>query len=209
MTDFHDTVLPLPLAFGARGGPSRKTDVVALASGGEYRNSPQALSRRTYDAGAGLKSLADIQILMAFFEARGGALHGFRLRDPMDHRSGLAASIVSASDQQIGIGDGEQTVFQLIKIYADSAGSYVRPITKPVEGTVLIAVNGISVTAAIDALTGAVTFDVPPINGAVISAGFQFDVPVRFATDHLEVSLENFGAGKTAQIPLIEVQDHA
>lgn len=209
MTDFHDVVFPLPLAFGARGGPRRKTDIVQLASGAEHRNSPQALSRRIYDAGAGLKTLADIQTLIAFFEARGGQRHSFRLRDPMDHRSGPAASVLSAQDQQIGVGDGIQTEFQLIKTYGDDAGTYVRAITKPVAGTVLAAVNGAATPANVDPLTGVLTFGQAPASGAIISAGFQFDVLVRFDTDHLDISLESFGAGKAVSVPMVEVLDHA
>lgn len=209
MTDFHDAVFPLPLAFGARGGPHRKTDIVPLASGAEHRNSPHALSRRTYDAGAGLKTLADIQTLTAFFEARRGQHYSFRLRDPLDHQSGPAGNTLSAEDQEIGIGDGLQTAFQLTKTYGDSAGIYVRPITKPVAGTLMIAVNGEIVSAVVDPLTGIVTFADAPVHGAIISAGFQFDVQVRFAADHLDISLESFGAGKALSVPMVEVLDYA
>ena len=209
MTDFHDVDFPLTLSFGARGGPVRRTDITQLANGGEHRSSPHTGSRRRYDAGAGIKSLYDIHALIAFFEARSGQQYAFRFRDPMDHRSGLPAATLSASDQQIGVGDGAETQFQLVKAYADAGGEYVRAITKPVSGTVLAAVNGQTEAVSVDALTGRITFAAPPVNGALITAGFQFDVPVRFGTDHLDISLESFGAGKAESIPLIEVIDHA
>lgn len=207
MTDFHDVAFLLPLAFGARGGPSRKTEIARLASGHEHRNSPHAYSRRRYDVG--VKSLEDMQVLIAFFESRGGQQYAFRFRDPVDYHSGLPGSTVSPSDQQIGVGDGIQTEFQLMKSYSDSAGTYERIITKPVMGTVLVAIDEITTSVTVDPLTGMVTFDTAPSNGAIISAGFQFDVPVRFDTDVLDVSLEAFGAGQALNIPIIEVLDHA
>ena len=209
MTDFHDVAFPLPLAFGARGGPSRKTEIVRLASGHEHRNSPHVNSTRRYDAGVGVKSLEDIHVLIGFFEARGGQQYAFRFRDPVDYQSGVPGSTLSASNQQIGVGDGIKTEFLLTKSYSDSAGTYERTITKPVMGTVLVAVDGIATTVTVDPLTGVITFNTAPSSGAIISAGFQFDVPVRFDTDILDVSLEAFGVGQALNIPLIEVLDYA
>lgn len=209
MTDFHDVAFPLPLAFGARGGPSRKTDIVRLVNGFEHRNSPHANSRRRYDAGAGIKSLEDIHRLIAFFEARHGQRFAFRFRDPLDHVSGLPGSSLSPNDQQIGVGDGMQTDFQLIKTYGDPAAEYVREVTKPVAGTLTCHVDGVSATPTLDPLTGIISFSTPPSVGAIISAGFQFDVPVRFDTDFLDITLEAFGAGQMQTVPLIEVLHHA
>lgn len=209
MTDFHDVAFPLPLAFGARGGPSRKTDIVPLSNGHEHRNSPHAHSRRRYDVGIGIKSLSDIHVLIAFFEARHGQRYAFRLRDPIDHQSNAPGTTLSIGDQDIGVGDGIQTEFLLKKTYADTSGLHERAITKPVAGSVLVALDGVQTPVTVDALTGGVTFNTPPMSGAIISAGFQFDVPVRFDTDRLDISLEGFGAGQALNIPLIEVLDHA
>lgn len=209
MTGFHNISFPLSLAFGVRGGPRRKTDIVQLASGLEHRNNPHSLSRRRYDAGAGIKSLKDLQTLIAFFEARGGQAYAFRFRDPMDHNSAVPGGTPSMSDQTLGLGDGVQTVFTLAKTYGDEAGAYIRPITKPVAGTVLAAVDGQAVTPTVDVQTGEITLSSPPPLGAIISAGYQFDVPARFDTDHLDIALEAFEAGRAVSIPLIEVLDHA
>lgn len=209
MTDFHDVAFPLPLAFGARGGPQRRTDIVRLASGYEHRNSPHAYSTRQYNAGAGVKSLTDIHTLISFFEARQGQRFAFRFRDPMDHLSCNPGSTISASDQTIGVGDGVRTEFSLFKTYEDVAGLYVRPITKPVSGTVLVAIDGNMASPLIDFMTGQVIFVTAPATGASITAGYQFDVPVRFDTDRLNISLEAFGAGQVLDIPLLEVNDHA
>jgi len=212
MTDFHNVSFPLPLAFGASGGPSRQTDIAQLASGSEHRNTPHAQSRRKYNAGAGIKTLDELYDLITFFEARFGQLHSFRFRDPMDFKSCKPSETISATDQIIGTGDGERQEFQFIKHYSDAAGQYERAITKPVSGTVKIAINGAEIPASefeVNDLTGAVTFNTPPASENIITAGFEFDVPVRFDTDQLDIVLEAFGAGQAIFIPLIEVLDYA
>lgn len=209
MTHFHDVSFPLAIGFDARGGPVRTTEITPLASGREHRSTPHADARRRYNAALGLKSLDDIHTLIAFFEARRGPLYGFRFRDPMDHASGAPGATLSSGDQIVGTGDGVETQFQLVKSYGDQAGDYSRIITKPVLGTVLLAVSGESVNGTVDGLTGLVTLDAAPANGAIVSAGFQFDVPVRFDTEHLNISLESFKAGSAEAVPLLEVASDA
>ncbi len=212
MTEFHDTSFPLSLAFGASGGPSRTTEITQLASGAEHRNAPHALSRRRYNAGAGITSLDQLHDLISFFEARFGQLYSFRFRDPLDFQSCKPSETPKATDQFIGIGDGEETLFHLIKTYEDAGGSYERPISKPVMDSVVIALNGSLLPApqySVNAQTGQVTFQTPPTSGSVITTGFIFDVQVRFDTDQLDLALEAFGAGQAANIPLIEVLPHA
>lgn len=209
MTEFHDVRFPLALGFGARGGPSLRTDITRLASGAEHRNSPHDHARRRYDVGPGVKSLEDLSALIRFFQARKGQRHSFRFRDPLDHQSGLPGATLSMSDETIGMGDGVQTVFQLIKVYEDAGGRHERIITKPIAGTLLLAAGGQFISATLDTDSGQVSFDTPPGTGQVITAGFQFDVPVRFDTDHLAITLETFQAGTAGSVPLIEVPDHA
>ncbi len=200
MSSFHDVSFPLPLAFGASGGPVRQTEIITLASGHEQRNAAQANSRRKYDAGVGVKSLEDMRTLIAFFEARHGQLFGFRFRDPVDHDA----------DGNIGIGDGQTTQFQLKKTYADTENSWQRIITKPVVGTLTIQLNAQSTTDySIDYNTGMVVFNIAPAIDVQVIASFEFDVPVRFDMAHLSTSLEAFGAGVAVNIPLIEVIPHA
>jgi uncharacterized protein (TIGR02217 family) len=204
MSAFHEVLFPLKLAFGAAGGPERRTDVVTLGSGREERNTPWAHARRRYDVGGAVSSLDDLHELIAFFEARRGRLHGFRFRDFADWRSGAPSTAPSALDQSIGIGDGAQTAFQLIKAYGD----YQRPIRKPVDDSVLIAVNGVALSPsafAVNYTTGTVAFLAAPAAGHAITAGFAFDTPVRFDTDRLEASLDGFGAGRLIQVALIEL----
>jgi len=204
---FHDISFPAAIAFGSSGGPERRTEIVTLGSGREERNTPWAQSRRRYDAGVGLRSLDDLHALIGFFEARRGRLHGFRWKDHLDFKSCPPLQAVSALDQTLGEGDGVRTAFQLVKIYWDAAGSYERRIVKPVAASVRVAINAVALTPAdfgVDA-EGVVTLAHAAADGAVVTAGFQFDVPVRFDTDRLSIDLTAFRAGEAPSIPLVEI----
>jgi len=203
MTAFHEVRLPARLAFGSTGGVERRTEVVTLASGFERRSSPWANGRRRYLIGAGVRSLDDAATLVSFFEARRGRLYGFRFKDFADFKSCAPSGTVSATDQAIGVGDGTTAAFQLVKAYGD----FARDIRKPVTGTVVAAVGGVQTTAfTVDTTTGLITFTSPPGAGAAITAGFEFDTPVRFDADRIDVTLEGFDAGRMVAAPLIEVR---
>ncbi len=210
MAAFHEVRFPLRLALGTSGGPVRRTDIVNLSNGRENRNQRWRNSRRAYDAGSGVRSVTDLYAVLSFFEARGGQLYGFRFRDPVDHSSCPPLATPTAMDQRIGTGDGVTARFQLVKTYDDAGGSWTRIISKPVSGTVVISVNGSAVSASAfttDHETGMVTFaqGQVPAAGAAIRAGFDFDVPVRFDTDRIDVSLASFEAGRIPSIPLVEI----
>jgi len=206
--NFHNVRFPASLSFGSVGGPHRITDVVQLANGSEERNTPWAHSRRRYDAGMGMRSLDDVETMIAFFEARRGQMFGFRWKDWSDYKSCAASGQISATDQVLGQGDGVQTRFGLQKTYASGAFSYSRPITKPVEETVRVALDGalqdLGVTVDFD--TGVCLFDSPPPAGAEVTAGFEFDVPVRFDTDQIRTSVASFNAGEVPDVPVVEVR---
>ena len=202
LSSFHEVRLPLALAFSAQGGPERRTDIVALASGGEARNAVWSGSRRRWELGGAITKIEALHELVAFFEARRGRLHGFRFRDVLDDRSVAPGEPVSAADQTLGFGDGAEIVFPLIKTYGDTE----RRIFKPVPGSVRVAINGQEVgDAVVSSADGTVRFQKAPEIGAIITAGFLFDVPVRFDSDQLETSLEAFGAGRAGQVPIMEL----
>ncbi|NBZ86029.1 DUF2460 domain-containing protein [Stagnihabitans tardus] len=207
---FHDVRYPTNLSLGSSGGPERRTEIVTLVNGFEERNSPWSDSRRRYDAGAGMRSLDDLDTLITFFEARRGQLHAFRWKDWADYKTCRPSLVVSATDQVIGTGDGTRVTFQLSKTYASGSGSWTRVITKPVAGTVKIAVNGSErvpgADFSVDATTGVVTLQLPPAVGATVTAGCEFDVPVRFDTDRIAVTIATFHAGEIPQVPVIEVR---
>jgi len=207
---FHDVRFPPRLSLGSAGGPAWRTEIVTLANGHEARNAPWAQSRRHYDAGVGLSSLTDIAELLAFFEARRGRLHGFRWKDWADHRSGPPGRPPGPADQVLGIGDGLSVTFGLAKTYRSGAASVRRPIAKPVAGTVQVALDGAALLEGadfeVDPATGTVTFAVPPAVGGTVTAGFEFDVPVRFDTDRIEVSVASFQAGEVPRVPVVEIR---
>lgn len=207
---FHEVRFPSRLSFGSIGGPERRTEIVTLTNGFEERNTPWEHSLRRYDAGVGLQSLDDVEALIAFFEARRGQLHGFRWKDWADYKSCLPSKPVSFEDQLIGSGDGVSQVFPLKKVYASGGESYTRPILKPVAGTVLVALAGEPVTETsdwtVDTATGEIEFMLPPDVGVRVTAGFEFDVPVRFDTDRIQTSVANFQAGEVPQVPVVELR---
>jgi uncharacterized protein (TIGR02217 family) len=205
---FHEVRFPDDISRGARGGPQRRTQVVELASGDEERNASWANSRRRYDVAYGIRRADDLAAVVAFFEARNGRLHGFRFKDWADYKSCLPSQIPAATDQAIGTGDGSTKTFQLVKRYASGAQTWVRTITKPVVGSVMIALAGTPQATgwSVDVATGLVTFSSAPASGVTITAGFAFDVPVRFATDTLDVTLDLERLGSVTSIPLVEIR---
>lgn len=207
---FHEVRFPANLSFGSVGGPERRTDVVTLANGFEERNTPWAHSRRRYDAGLGMRSLEDVEALIAFFEARRGRLNGFRWKDWADFKSAPASVEPDFEDQLIGVGDGVTTAFQMVKTYASGTESYVRPVVKPVLGTISVGIQGDRQTETInynvDTTSGLITFASPPDQGVQVTAGFEFDVPVRFDTDSIQTSVASFRAGDVPSVPVLEVR---
>lgn len=208
--NFHEIRFPANLSFGSVGGPERRTEVVTLANGFEERNTPWAHSRRRYDAGVGMRSLDDIETLIAFFEARRGQLHGFRWKDWSDYKSCAPSKEPGFRDGVIGTGDGKTRAFSLVKQYRSGEESYARPITKPVAGSVVAGwdaaelVEGVHFT--VDATAGVITFQDAPAEGVEVSAGFAFDVPVRFDVDRIETSVANFQAGEVPSVPVVEIR---
>ena len=203
---FSEERFPLSVAFGTSGGPERQTEIVRLSTGHESRNQRHRHSARRYDAGSGVRSVKDLVAVLAFFEARRGRLVAFRFRDPLDWHSAGHGEAVSALDQLIGVGDGETREFQLAKTYGTGPDAYRRPIEKPVAGSVRVAVDGFEVGFDVDVASGVVALAASPAMGASVTAGFAFDVPVRFDVEHLSVNLAAFEAGDIPSIPLLEVR---
>lgn len=209
---FHEVRFPTAISLGASGGPERRTEIVTLGSGFEERNSRWADSRRRYNAGYGVKSVNDLHAILAFFEERRGRLHGFRWKDFADFKSCPPQNTLAAADQLIGAGDGAAAVFQLKKTYGSAFAPYARTIKKPVQGTLLVEVNGVAKTEGThftaDYTAGLITFLAGnvPASGHAVKAGFEFDVPARFDTDAIEVNLDSFQRGSIPNIPIVEIK---
>ncbi len=202
---------PTLVSQGASGGPEFNTDVVVIRSGFEARNVNWETSRSRYDAALGVKHIQHLEEVIAFFRIAQGKAHEFRYKDFSDFKSCAFNNTITPTDQIIGVGDAVVAAFQLKKTYTVGSNSYVRTIKKPVAGTVRVAVNGVEKTITthwtINTTTGIITFtggNIPP-NGHSVTAGFEFDVPCRFDTDHLNISLPIYFAG-AASIPIVEVR---
>ena len=209
---FHEIRFPTAISRGAQVGPERRTDIVTLGSGFEERNSRWADSRRSYNAGYGVKTLDALYDVISFFEERRGRLFGFRWKDPLDFKSTSPSNQISAQDQVLGTGDGIRADFQLRKVYGSVFSPWLRDVKKPVAGTVSVSVDGILQSEGgdynVDDISGVVSFLAGklPGPGGEVAAGFEFDVPVRFDSDRLEINLSNFDSGAIPDIPLVEIR---
>jgi uncharacterized protein (TIGR02217 family) len=205
---FDEVPFPLRVAFGSQGGPAFSTEIITVEGGYERRNQNWSQARRRFDAATGLRSTSDIASLLNFFHARAGRARGFRLRDWSDYTSAVdGTSNPTFADQIFASGDGETFQFQLQKNYASGDVTHARDIRKPVEDSVLIGVDDVELTEGwtVDTTTGIITFADPPADGLIITAGFTFDVPVRFDTDQLSLSAEDFKQYRVS-IPLVEIR---
>lgn len=281
---------PEAISRGASGGPGYQTDVVVVANGNEKRNINWPLGRARYDVSHGVRTQAQMDVLVAFFRSMKGRGHGFRFKDWSDFQCTAAQGVLGT-----GNGTGGPT-YQLGKVYAAGALNEIRSIQKPVAGQVAVQRNGSPVTIGsaagnigIDTTTGIVTFvadaqsaatsitvgatttvvlstnpgpivagqrlwlsgfggagaalvnnlahtvnsvsgsgpftfvlatntagatitlgsglgrDFPQVADALTWSG-QFDVPVRFDTDQMAVSIESFQLYAWGQIPLVEIR---
>lgn len=208
---FYETRFPLDVALGFTGGPERRSELVALASGREERNQRWAGSRRRYNAASGVKQLDDLQAIFDFFEMAAGRVHGFRLRDWADWKSCAPQQTPGPFDQLLEA-TADPLEWRLAKTYGKAGfREWRRMIRKPVAGTVAVSVAGAPLASGwtVEATTGLVTFTAPPATAP--RAGFEFDVPVRFDTDGpLFIDLRKFdeetghAVGEIGDIPLVE-----
>ncbi|HVL77822.1 MAG TPA: DUF2460 domain-containing protein, partial [Sphingomicrobium sp.] len=205
VTPFDDVLFPIEIGSEASVSPGFSTSVVTSASGHESRNVNWQQARLRYDAGPGVRGDGELETLIAFFRARRGPAIGFRFRDPYDHSSNGMSGVPSAEDQQIGEGNGAISRFPLIKSYGPGEK---RRITRPHPGSVRVAVDGTELVTgwALEPF-GVIQFAQAPGVGAVITAGYLFDVPVRFADDRLEVNRASFLAGEAPSVPLVEIRE--
>jgi uncharacterized protein (TIGR02217 family) len=196
---FIETQFPSDISYGAQGGAKYSTDVVETFSGWEQRNINWSESRGEWNVSHGVKTSSQLATLIAFFRACRGKAVGFRFKDWSDY---------SAANQIIGTGNGVKTAFQLVKSYTAGSITVDRTITKPVNGTVQVYKNGVLQGSGytVDYTTGIVTFTAAVANAVVVTANFEFDVPARFDTDKLDITLDTFNFGSWGSIPIVEIR---
>ncbi len=194
---FAEIQFPTDISYGSSGGPSFSTDIVSTFSGHEQRNSNWSQARGRWNVAHGVKSKQQLEALIAFFHARRGRAEGFRFKDWGDYR---------VTNGIIAEGDGSTSSFQLVKRY-ESGTVHQRVISKPVDGSVIIYVDGNPQSGVtVDITTGMVTLASAPANETIITADFEFDVPVRFDTDQMMLSQDTFNTGSWQDIPIVELR---
>lgn len=215
---FHDVLFPDDHSYNTRGGPGHNTKITLLDSGQEQRLPKWNGARRQFDIEYERREHTRLAQLQEFIIARQGATHSFRLRDWHDctsHEDSVAPELDGTAPTVIDvlIGNGDETTvnFQLVKFYASGGVVRTRNITKPRAGTVLVALNGAEKVEGVDftvnLTSGIVTFTTAPTATQQITAGFQFDVPVRFteeADQLLSTPVTDFGSGEAINVSMIE-----
>jgi len=202
---FEDVTFPIEIGAEASVVPGFSTTVLTSASGHEFRNANWSQARLRFDAGPGVRGDEELKRLISFFRARRGSAQAFRFRDPYDHSSREMTEAPTMLDEVIGTGDGATTSFFLSKTYGTGEQ---RRITRPAPGSIKVALDGLPQPLGWrSGPLGTIIFDVPPPPGAKITAGFMFDVPVRFASDQLEINRASFLAGEAPTVPLVEVRE--
>lgn len=204
---FDDVIYPLALGRDAGVSPEFSTNVAVTSSGHERRNSLWSDARLRFDVGPGLRSENELGTLLGFFRARRGAARGFRLEDPFDFSSNGMTGTPASGDQKLGLGDGLKASFQLVKNYGAGDEPQIRPITRPRSDTISISIDGLENFDWELGQGGIITFQTAPPDGAEVTAGFLFDVPVRFAEDRLDITGAAFTAGEAPSVPLIEIRE--
>lgn len=176
-------VLDFVLGSNLKRSKERKFQVVETRSGTEEINGLWSHSRREYEIVLGTNEMNLRDALEVFWEGRRGSLYGFLLEDPVDFSTAAYGSSVADDDQPLGTGDGTETQFQMVKVFDDILRPYTWNIRRPKMDTVLIAIDENPVAEAdytVDDETGIVTFDTAPADGAVITFGCEYYIPVRF-----------------------------
>lgn len=185
---FIEERFPDDISWGASGGPKFRTTIIESGGGFEQRNIDWSQAKGGWNVAHGAKTTAQMQSLREWFFAMHGRAHGFRFKDWFDYQ---------AENAWFGTGDGVETDFQLVKTYDIVGQTYVRTIKKPVAGTVHVFLDGIeqdeTTDWVLDYTTGIVAMVVAPLGGGTpeeLSWTGEFDVPVRFDDDEMDVSMD-------------------
>jgi len=218
---YLDVEFPRDIAQGCQAILERRDEVVMLASGHEENNQRWTHARRSWAAGLAIRSHRDLAEVVALFEEVRGRANSFRFRDWLDWRSVQAPEPIAPTDQPLGAlidgsteyeaatGDGVTLSFQVVKRYG-VVNPYLRPIALPHAASLRVAIDGVEQASGwtLSPTGGVVTFDTAPAAGATLTAGFTFDVPVRFSQSSLSVEWayfnDNGGSGAAPDITLIE-----
>lgn len=203
-TTFLETQFPTSISYGARGGACFSTDITTSFSGYEQRNINWNRSRAKYNISLSNKTKEEIKEVINFFYNVYGKAIGFRFKDWLDYKSDPNELIANCN--------GTQRIFPLIKTYSifNTNKTYTKLITKPVKTTVQLYLDNLEQfedeTYTLDYTTGLITFDTIPSSGSILTANFEFDIPVRFDTDELIISSDDLNCNSWSSINLVELR---
>jgi uncharacterized protein (TIGR02217 family) len=199
MSGFRDIYLPENIrAFPWTSSPRFNTTITQVSSAAEHRNQNWLNPLHAFKASGAVRCHDQLEDLLDHWMVMRGPLYTFPMQDPLDFASrrlqkANLAPTIAGTDQVLGIADGINRTFQLVKKYERAGESYTRPITLPIVESVIVMINAIDsddsgspggpYTVDIVRESGEVIFDHAPPNGTIITAGFLFDVQVRFLAD--------------------------
>lgn len=176
---FIEHRFPSNISIGMRGGPEFSTFITESIGGYETRNINWSEAKNKYEITKAITNEHELEQILTFFRLTKGKALGFRFKDHSDFR---------VQKQLLFKGDGKSNSFQLYKNYQLGDISYQRRITKPVKGTMQIEVCKGNISYSVDYKNGIITFsETLPLDCEVIGS-FEFDVPVRFNNDYLELT---------------------
>lgn len=198
--EFLDIYLDdLIAGFPCYSSPRFSTTIAASWSGSEVRNRNWMHPLRRFKLPEAVREHAQYEAIQDHWLVMGGPERAFPFTDPLDFASvpldlPNVVPDISAEDQLLGEGDGVTRGFQLQKTYERAGATYTRPIYLPQAGSVLVALDGLDpadvppanggpYTWEVSRPGGVVTFTPAPAAGLTVTAGFLFDVAVRFEAD--------------------------
>ena len=197
MKAFIEERFPTDISIGMRGGPEFSTTISESASGHEYRNANWLDARNRYEISKSITNTEDLEKIFCFFRHTLGKAVGFRFKDHSDY---------IVTDQFLYEVDGSETSYQLFKNYKLGSLEYRRKITKPVKGTVKLSLSFPNQNYSIDYSTGEINFDKILPKGCKIYGNLEFDVPVRFNADHLQIINHHSKIYAIEHLELIEIK---
>jgi uncharacterized protein (TIGR02217 family) len=198
MKNFIDYQFPKEISYGSVGGSAFLTDIIETSSGYEQRNIKRMRPRARYNVAIGIRHQKDLEDIRALHLITQGRVLGFRYQDPLDYQ---------VNQGFIGNGDEKSKKFQLIKRYhINNLYFYDRQIVCPVKESIQVYMDNVlqSKNWSLGS-KGIIIFKSPPYKGTIISASFEFDVPVRFDCDYLPQRLDNYNIASIVDIQLIEI----
>lgn len=179
---FDDILLPEKFSFGSAGGSGFATAHAESRAGYAQSNIERDIRLGQWQLNYANMRTADMQELIAFFNARYGDAYTFRFKDHVEYQ---------ATNVLLGVGDGANKDFQCKVIYADTVRDFDRPIQKPLVSSIVARIDGTPDTVASVSDLGVITLTSTPAGGEEVRADFDYHNVVRFTLPRQAVRLDS------------------